>query len=173
MPTLDRVTVGQAAKLTGVSPKAIRLYERKRLLPPAERTEAGYRLFTHDDLAVLQFIRQAKTLGLTLGEIKDILDLQRRGERPCSEVTRLLDVRIVDIDRAIADLRQLRRTLATARRTADEARKRGEAAVVCSIVETDTSEHPEPARAGSRVSGGRGGTGARLGGTRAGAGATR
>lgn len=136
------VTVGEAAKETGLSPKAVRLYERKRLLPLAERTEAGYRLFTEDDLAVLRFIRQAKTLGLTLAEIKDVIDLQRHGEQPCSEVTRLLDLRIAEIDRTIADLRQLRRALTTARRTADEARERGENTVVCRIIETQRPKEP-------------------------------
>jgi len=58
---MQLVTVGSAAEQTGLSAKAIRLYERKGLLAEAERTEAGYRLFTPDDIAVLHFIRRAKT----------------------------------------------------------------------------------------------------------------
>lgn len=54
------MTVGTAAKAAGVSAKAVRLWEAKGLLPPAERTQAGYRLFSNNDVAVLQFIRQAK-----------------------------------------------------------------------------------------------------------------
>ena len=54
-------TAGQAAKQAEVTRKAIRIYEDKGLLPPTERTEAGYRLFTPNDIAVLRFIRQAKT----------------------------------------------------------------------------------------------------------------
>ena len=76
------MTVGAAAAATGVSAKAVRLWESKGLLPAAARTEAGYRLFTEDDLDVLRFIRQAKALGLTLPEIKDIIDLQRDGATP-------------------------------------------------------------------------------------------
>jgi DNA-binding transcriptional MerR regulator len=74
------MTVGAVAKAAGVSAKAVRLWESKGLLPPAERSQAGYRIFTEDDLGVLRFIRQAKTLGLTLPQIKDILDLQRGGQ---------------------------------------------------------------------------------------------
>jgi len=129
------MTVGTVAEAAGVSPKAVRLWEARGLLPPAERTEAGYRVFTDEDVAVLRFIRQAKALDLTLAEIKDILDLQRNGAAPCGRVTALLDSRIADIDRTLADLRQLRRTLIAARWAARESRRRGQDAVVCQIIE--------------------------------------
>lgn len=129
-------TVSQAAKQAGVTRKAIRIYEDNGLLPPAERTDAGYRLFTADDIAVLRFIRQAKTLGLTLAEINDILGLQRGGAQPCGRVTQLLDAHIDQIDRTMAELRQLRRVLLGARRTADQTRRAGGDAVVCRIIET-------------------------------------
>ena len=129
------MTVGPAAEAAGVSAKAVRLWEAKGLLPPAQRTEADYRLFTDDDLGVLRFIRQAKALGLTLAEIKEILDLQRDGAAPCGRVTELLDAHIAGIDRTLADLRQLRRSLTTVRRAARESQRRGEHAVVCRIIE--------------------------------------
>jgi MerR family copper efflux transcriptional regulator len=132
---MAHVTVGRAAALTGLSPKAIRLYESKGLLPEAERTESGYRLFGDDDLDVLHFIRQAKTLDLTLDEIRDILDLQRCGEQPCARVTGMLDSHLAEIDQKLADLRRLRRSLLDARRAATAARRRGSDAVVCRIIE--------------------------------------
>jgi len=128
--------VSAAATAAGVSPKAVRLWESKGLLPPAARSDAGYRRFSDDDIGVLRFIRQAKTLGLTLAEIKDILELQRGGAAPCGRVTALLDQRIADIDRTLAELRQLRRSLTAARRSARDSQRRGEDAVVCSIIET-------------------------------------
>ena len=129
-------TVSQATQQAGVTRKAIRTWEDKGLLPPAERTEAGYRLFTGDDIAVLRFIRQARTLGLTLAEINDILGLQRGGAQPCGGVTQLLDAHIDQIDRTLAELRQLRRTLLGARHIADQTRRAGGDAVVCRIIET-------------------------------------
>lgn len=135
------MTVGTAAKAAGVSAKAVRLWEAKGLLPPAERTQAGYRLFSNNDVAVLQFIRQAKTLGLTLPEIKNIINLQRDGATPCGHVTELLDTHIADIDRTLAELRQLRRSLASARQAARDSQRRGENAVVCRIIENHT--HPD------------------------------
>lgn len=130
------MTVGAAAEAAGVSAKAVRLWESKGLLPPTERSEAGYRLFTDHDVRVLQFIRQAKALDLSLTEIKDILDLQRDGAVPCDRVTQLLDTRLAEIDRTLADLRRLRRSLTTARRTARESKRHGHDAVVCRIIET-------------------------------------
>lgn len=128
-------TVKAAAEAAGVSPKAVRLWETKGLLPPAERTEAGYRLFTAEDVDVLRFIRRAKALDLSLAEIKDILDLQRHGAVPCGHVTELLDAHIADIDRTLADLRTLRRSLAAVRQAARHGQRRGEDAVVCRIIE--------------------------------------
>ncbi len=127
------LTVGQAARATGLSPKAIRLYEAKGLLPTAERTETGYRLFVDEDLATLRFIRQAKTLGLHLDEIGDILDLRRGGSAPCQHVLRLLDQRVAEIDRTITELRQLRTGLTHTRRdAADQAPATGG---VCRIID--------------------------------------
>ncbi|UQA91954.1 heavy metal-responsive transcriptional regulator [Streptomyces halobius] len=136
------VTVGKAAELAGVSRKAIRLWEAKGLLPEAERTEAGYRLFDEADLEVLRFIRRAKALGLTLDEINDVLDLQRGGAQPCARVTQLLDAHLDQINRTLTELRRLRAALLDARRTADQTRRAGGDAVVCRIIETG----PDPSR---------------------------
>ena len=126
-------TVGPAARAAGLSAKAVRLYESRGLLPEAPRTQAGYRTYTDDDIAVLRFIRQAKTLGLTLGEIRDILDIRRGGTTPCRHVVRLLDQRIREVDRTLTELRQLRRSLADTRATAQDQMQDGDA--VCGIIE--------------------------------------
>jgi len=129
------LTVGRIAARTGLSPKAVRLYEAGGLIDPPDRTAAGYRTYTDDAVPVLGFIRQAQALGLSLKEIKDILDLQRRGEQPCGLVTDLLDKHLADIDRRIADLQDLRTTLQRARTQADQAVDRGDEALVCRIIE--------------------------------------
>ncbi|MGH3969546.1 MAG: heavy metal-responsive transcriptional regulator [Mycobacterium sp.] len=128
-------TVGTAAKAVGVSAKAIRIWEAKGLLPATGRTEAGYRQFSDEDIEILRFIGRAKTLGLTLDEIKSILELHRRGTAPCEQVTALLDSHIRDIDRAIAELRALRSSLSAALAGARHDQHRGRAATVCRIIE--------------------------------------
>ena len=129
-------TVGQAARRTGLTQKAIRLYETRGLLPPPERTESGYRTYSQPDIELLRFIRRARSLGLRLDEIKKIIDLQRDGTQPCSKVLQLLGAHIQEIDRTISDLRALRRALVQARDAADASDRRGDAAVVCRIIES-------------------------------------
>lgn len=129
------VTIGEAAELTGLTPKAIRIYETKGLVTPIERTSGGYRTYGTEALAVLRFIRQAKSIGLRLDEIGRIIDLQRSEGRPCSMVIDLLDQRLVDIDRTLTDLHGLRQTLASARGQAEQAIKAGRDAVICTIIE--------------------------------------
>lgn len=131
----SRATIGEAAELTGLTTKAIRLYETRGLIQPAKRTPAGYRTYGPDELALLRFIRQARTVGLRLDEIGRIIDLQRSEGRPCSMVIDLLDDRLADIDRTIADLRALRQTLAAARSQAEQAMASGRDAVVCTVIE--------------------------------------
>jgi MerR family transcriptional regulator, copper efflux regulator len=137
-------TVGAAAKAIGVSAKAIRIWEAKGLLPPAGRTEAGYRLFSDDDIEILRFICRSKTLGLTLPEIKSILDLHRQGTAPCDQVTAVLDAHIRDIDRTIAELGELRTTLASALRGARQDQHQGRAATVCRIIESSVDDPHKP-----------------------------
>jgi MerR family copper efflux transcriptional regulator len=129
------ITVGQAARRSGLTPKAIRLYENKGLLPVADRTESGYRTYSPRDVEVLRFIRRAKSLGLRLDEIKEIIDLERGGTQPCDTVLALLGTHIQEIDRTMADLRTLKKALVRARDAAAASDQRGEEAIVCRIIE--------------------------------------
>ncbi len=137
------MTVGQAARRSGLTPKAIRLYESRGLLPPAERTESGYRTYSQYDVEVLRFIRRAKSLGLRLEEIKEIIDLGRDGTQPCERVLTLLSAHIQEVDRTMADLRTLRKALVRARDAAEASDKQGEKVVVCRIIETGEDDPPK------------------------------
>ena len=134
--------MGEAARRAGVSPKAVRLYETKGLLPPVERTVSGYRTYTEHDVEVLLFVRRARALGLRLEEIGRILDLQRQGAQPCATVVELLVGHLREIDRTMAELRALRKDLAAALNVAKSSAERGEAVVVCPIIES----HPGSGR---------------------------
>ncbi|SLJ60871.1 MerR family DNA-binding protein [Mycobacteroides abscessus] len=138
MNTDTTMTVGRAAAAAGLSAKAVRLYETKGLLPEAPRTEAGYRTYTDDDVTLLRFIRQAKSLGLSLGEIRDILDLRRGGTTPCRHVVALLDERLRQVDRTITELRQLQHTLTDTRSYAKQHQAEHTDGGVCGIIEHTT-----------------------------------
>jgi MerR family transcriptional regulator, copper efflux regulator len=66
--------IGQLASQAGIASSALRYYETAGLLGPGERTEAGYRLYEPEALGRLQFIQRAKALGLSLGEIRRLVD---------------------------------------------------------------------------------------------------
>jgi len=134
------MTVSQAARRAGLTPKAVRLYESKGLVDPAARTGAGYRLYQDRDVEVLRFVRQARALGLNLAEIREIIDLQRHGAQPCGRVLGIVDTRLKEVDQALRDLRALRRALRTARAAASDSQARGEDAVVCQIIESAAGE---------------------------------
>ncbi|HCT76271.1 MAG TPA: heavy metal-responsive transcriptional regulator [Micromonosporaceae bacterium] len=149
---LSVYTVGQAAKRIGISAKAIRLYERRGLLPTVRRTESGYRLFDETDLGILRFIRRARSIGLGLDEIKDVLSLQRSGQQTCGRVSALLDAHIAEIDRALVDLYALRATLTLTRAAANNSDGK-EDAVICHIIEADVPESPAPSVNGHTAEG--------------------
>ncbi|MGH2762570.1 MAG: MerR family DNA-binding protein [Thermoleophilaceae bacterium] len=131
------LTIGRAAQQSGLTPKAIRLYETRGLISEPDRTQSGYRTYTGDDVAILSFIRQARAVGLKLAEIKRVLDLQQSGAQPCGTVLSIVDGRVREIDEKMADLRSLRATLVRVRDSARESRKRGDEAVVCRLIESE------------------------------------
>lgn len=68
----QRMLIGELARRTGASPKAIRLYEARGLLPLVRRSGA-YRIYTEAHFRQVQIIRQAQTLGFTLAELSSAL----------------------------------------------------------------------------------------------------
>ena len=104
--------IGDLANTTGTTPKTLRFYEDVGLLTPAGRTAAGYRTFTADAVDRLNFIRRGRSAGLTLAQIREVLELRDAGATPCRHVKDLLDARLTDLDRQIAELQALRETVA-------------------------------------------------------------
>src|SRR3989442_11693338 len=103
--------MGERAGGAGVPAKAIRFYERKRVLPLAKRAANRYRLYDDDAVGMLYFVKQATGLGLTLAEIKEIIAIRRGGRPPCAHVHRLLRDKAVELDRKLEDLLELRRRI--------------------------------------------------------------
>jgi DNA-binding transcriptional MerR regulator len=105
------LTVSKLAKAAGVRPDTVRFYEREGLLPPAQRTAAGYRMYGQDMVRRLRFIRGSQRFGLRLREIRGLLEVLDKGLCPCGHASDLLDSRVAEMDRQIAELRELRRDL--------------------------------------------------------------
>ncbi len=94
-----------------MSAKTLRYYEDIGLVAPAARTASGYRDYDDEVLDRLAFIRASQAIGLSLGEVRGIVNLRERGETPCGHVLELLRDRANDIGRTVRDLRALQAEL--------------------------------------------------------------
>ena len=106
------MNIGEAAKASGVSAKMIRHYEDTGLVPKAGRTQAGYRIYGEEDVHILRFVRRARDLGFSLAEIGALLALWGNRRRASADVKRLALRHVEDLDRRIAEMQAMRRTLA-------------------------------------------------------------
>lgn len=100
------------ASSVGLTPDAVRYYERIGLLSCPPRSQAGYRLYEDETIERLRFIRGAQRLGLKLSEIRELLDIRDRGLCPCGHADGMLRKRIDELDQEIGRLGDLRDELA-------------------------------------------------------------
>jgi MerR family copper efflux transcriptional regulator len=105
------MTIGRVADAAGVSIDTLRFYERRGLLAPPRRSVAGYRNYADDVLERLRFIGDAKRLGFSLKEIKELLALGVKSTAECGPVTRKAEVKLAAMNEEIARLQRLRLTL--------------------------------------------------------------
>lgn len=104
--------IGQVATVSGFPIKTIRYYEDIGLLAPSvERSDSGYRLFEESVLGRLAFIKRAKSLGLSLREIGEILEIRDKGQLPCGEVKQQLENKVKEITDQIEALEVLKAEL--------------------------------------------------------------
>ena len=110
---MELLTIGELARQAGTTTKTIRYYERIGLLTPFEQGENRYRYYDEAQVLQLRFIRRAQSLGLTLAEIGQLMNLAR--EIRCNELRSALDDlfarKIRDYELKIAALKTLQRSL--------------------------------------------------------------
>jgi MerR family copper efflux transcriptional regulator len=105
------MNIGATAELTGIPAKTIRYYESIGLIPKTARTAGGYRDYGPADVQTLQFVRRARSLGFSIKDVAELLDLWQDRGRASAEVKALTERHIADITRRIAELESVRRTL--------------------------------------------------------------
>jgi DNA-binding transcriptional MerR regulator len=106
----DGLRIGEIASRTGLSRKVLRRYEARGILMP-RRTPSGYRLYHTDTVPLLHFVAQARRLGFALEEIKQIVTIGRSGRLPCPHIRELVRRKTAELDRALADMAEIRRGL--------------------------------------------------------------
>lgn len=104
--------IGELAERGGVTAKTVRYYESIGLLTEPPRTAAGYRVYGDDDVRRLRFVRDAQATGLTLSEIRSVLELKDSGAGSCEHTQALLWRHLDDLDDQIRRLTAARADLA-------------------------------------------------------------
>lgn len=107
------LTIGKVAERAGVRPSAIRYYERRGMLRPILRGPNEYRFYSEDTVKLLRFVKRAQSLGITLKEIKPLLNLASQGQQPCSHMKQLARNHLREIEDKIRELQALRNELRT------------------------------------------------------------
>jgi MerR family transcriptional regulator, copper efflux regulator len=107
------LTIGEVAKASGVAAKTIRYYEQIGVLPAPSRGASGYRLYDRPGVERLQFIRQARSLGLPLRQLKTLMATLDGGPSPAlrSRLRALVGGHLDAVTKQIAELELLRQQL--------------------------------------------------------------
>ncbi len=105
------MNIGTVARRSGLPPKTIRYYEDIGLIPPARRTESGYRAYGETDVQTLRFIQRARGLGFSVKDVGALLALWQDQSRASADVKALALAHTAEIDRKIAELEGMRRTV--------------------------------------------------------------
>jgi Cu(I)-responsive transcriptional regulator len=106
------MNIGEAAARSGISAKMLRHYESLGLLGAVPRSESGYRQYGEREVHMLRFIRRARDLGFSIAEIAELLKLWQDRGRASSEVKRIALAHVADLERRVAEMQAMQRTLA-------------------------------------------------------------
>lgn len=101
------MNIGEAAHAAGVSAKMIRHYEQIGLLPAAERSESGYRLYGAREVSVLRFIRQSRRLGFSVAQIAELIGLWSDSQRTSREVKAVAQRHLADLEERRREIEQM------------------------------------------------------------------
>src|SRR5712692_1711277 len=111
MDAPGRIVIGKLARHTGTNVETVRYYERMGLWAAPSRSAGGYRLYGTEHLKRLNFIRRARLLGFSIGEVRTLLRLADERKRPCAEVRVVAEAHLADVRSKIADLRRMETVL--------------------------------------------------------------
>ena len=112
----QNLKIGDLARRTQCPAETIRYYEREGLLPEPNRTAANYRLYGREHVERLAFIRNCRSLDMTLKEIRQLLRVRDVPQEDCQAAHELLDEHIAHVASRLAELRVLERQLKALRR---------------------------------------------------------
>lgn len=104
---MSAMSISQAAAAAAVTPKMIRHYESLGLIPTAERTDSGYRLYTKREVDMLRFVRQARALGFPIPRVDALLRLWRDEHRESRDVRELARAQLQELQQRQRELQEM------------------------------------------------------------------
>ena len=105
------MTVSELAAQVGVNPQTVRYYEREGLLEKPQRTESGYRDYDASALDRLRFIGDAKEIGFTLKQIRQLLGLDAEAPQSCGRVEAMIGERLEELEARLKSMRRMKKLL--------------------------------------------------------------
>ena len=135
------VNIGEAAAAAGLPPKTLRYYDEVGLVVPA-RSASGYREYAERDVHRLRFLQRSRGLGFSLDECRSLLSLYDDDTRASEDVKSIVEARLRDIDRKLAELHSIRDVLARLARDCQ-----GDARPDCPILDELAGDAAIPVRA--------------------------
>src|SRR5262249_1067410 len=98
--------IGEIAKRTCLTVDAIRFYEKRKLMPKADRSAGRFRLYTEGTVERLQFIRQMQGLGFSLYEVGELIQFRERKIEACESVRQLLTAKLANVRAKLHELKR-------------------------------------------------------------------
>jgi MerR family mercuric resistance operon transcriptional regulator len=116
-------TITQLSRAAAVPTTTLRFYEREGLVMPERRSPGNYRLYTDESLRRLKFIRAAQAIGFTLADARTLLGYQCARAPSCHDVQALIQERLVEIDKRLTALQEVKRVLSSSLKKCRRARR--------------------------------------------------
>jgi Hg(II)-responsive transcriptional regulator len=103
--------VSELAKSAGVNPQTVRYYEREGLLEEPARDHSGYREYDESAAHRLRFICEAKKIGFTLREIRELMGLESHEPKSCGCVQTIVETKLKDLEERLKAMRRMKKLL--------------------------------------------------------------
>lgn len=108
---MQNLMIGEVSRLTGVKVPTIRYYEGAGMLPAARRSESNRRIYDDKALKRIAFIRHARNLGFSMGDIKALIALQDNPDQSCKQADTIARARLAEVELRIRHLQSLQAEL--------------------------------------------------------------
>jgi MerR family mercuric resistance operon transcriptional regulator len=108
---MDQLSIGELAKQAHVNIETIRYYERRGLIAEPPRNKSGHRQYSTAAVRRTDFIKRCQTLGFSLKEIEEILELRITPDSTCADMKSRVTEKLIDVNKKINELVQIRNAL--------------------------------------------------------------